>query len=122
MKLNKLENLKRQNFNTFNEYLNKLNKIGNNIYFNKTQKIKSKKINEINNDQNIYNRKRTFSKRQRLILKILSGNKCSKCAKKLTIKFHADHIIPYSKEGKTNLNNGQALCETCNLKKGDSYG
>ena len=31
--------------------------------------------------------------------------------------FHADHIIPHSKGGKTTVENGQLLCPSCNLKK-----
>ena len=37
----------------------------------------------------------------------------------LTTNFQADHVIPYSKGGKTVLQNGQALCADCNLKKGN---
>jgi superfamily II DNA or RNA helicase len=31
---------------------------------------------------------------------------------------HADHIIPWSDGGKTEVENGQALCKACNLSKG----
>ena len=61
---------------------------------------------------------RSFSQRQRKILEIVSGNTCASCGKNLKDGFHADHVIPYSKKGKTILNNGQALCPKCNLKKG----
>ena len=64
--------------------------------------------------------RRYFSKRMRKILLIISGNKCEICNKKLNKSFHADHVIPYSKNGSTNLNNAQALCAECNLKKGNS--
>jgi superfamily II DNA or RNA helicase len=33
--------------------------------------------------------------------------------------WHADHIVPHSKGGDTDVLNGQALCPTCNLKKGN---
>ena len=33
--------------------------------------------------------------------------------------FHADHIIPHSRGGKTAVVNGQVLCPSCNLTKGD---
>ena len=62
---------------------------------------------------------RLFSKRQKVILAILSGNRCSICQIPLKKSFHADHKRPWSKGGKTILNNGQALCAQCNLKKGD---
>ena len=50
---------------------------------------------------------------------ILSGNQCSICKTPLNKKFHGDHKVPWSKGGQTILNNGQALCVSCNLKKGD---
>ena len=64
--------------------------------------------------------KRFFTKRMRKILLIVAGNKCQKCNKKLDKSFHADHVIPFSKKGPTNINNAQALCSKCNLKKGSS--
>ena len=33
--------------------------------------------------------------------------------------WHADHIVPYSKGGQTTLDNGQLICKTANLVKGD---
>jgi|TARA_B100001964_G_C14224048_1_gene596741 5-methylcytosine-specific restriction endonuclease McrA len=63
--------------------------------------------------------KRFFTKRQKRILKVFSGNYCQKCGKVLKGKFHADHKIPFSKGGKTILKNAQALCNECNLKKGN---
>ena len=62
--------------------------------------------------------RRFFSKRQRNNLRILAGNQCVNCGDALTQGFHADHIIPFCVGGKTLLNNGQALCPSCNLKKG----
>jgi len=64
-------------------------------------------------------KKRLFTPRQKRILKLTSGNICEKCGKKLKGNFHADHIVPYSKGGKTILNNAQALCFTCNVEKGN---
>ena len=49
----------------------------------------------------------------------MSGNICESCGSKLNGNFHADHIFPYSKGGKTILKNAQALCANCNLKKGN---
>ena len=34
--------------------------------------------------------------------------------------FHADHIEPYSKGGRTTVANGQLLCRKCNLKKSNN--
>lgn len=35
-------------------------------------------------------------------------------------KMDADHIIPWSKGGKTDLKNGQMLCRPCNMQKSDN--
>lgn len=51
--------------------------------------------------------------------------KCVKCgsspATNLACKLHIDHIIPFSKDGKTILENLQTLCKNCNLGKGNRY-
>jgi len=46
--------------------------------------------------------------------------KCVKCG--ATERLQLDHIIPFSKGGKTELDNLETLCKTCNLKKGTGYG
>ena len=55
-------------------------------------------------------KKRFFSKRQKRIMKLMSGNLCENCGVELKGKFHADHKIPFSKDGETILKNAQALC------------
>lgn len=63
---------------------------------------------------------RLFSKKQRHSLFLIYGGKCNICGCELSSdNFHADHVRPYSKGGKTDLSNGQALCRACNLKKGN---
>ena len=62
---------------------------------------------------------RLFNKRQKKILKLREGNRCKACGVPLVASFQADHVIPYSRGGKTVLLNGQALCAPCNLKKGN---
>jgi hypothetical protein len=43
------------------------------------------------------------------------------CGKKVTeTGWHADHIIPWIKGGRTQVSNAQVLCVRCNLKKKDS--
>ena len=54
-----------------------------------------------------------------MILALLAGGRCKSCGKHLRGNFHADHIWPFSKGGKTITANGQALCPICNLTKGN---
>ena len=63
--------------------------------------------------------RRSFTHRQKKVIEVLAGNKCKICGKNLKSSFHADHIIPYSRKGKTILQNAQALCANCNIKKGN---
>jgi superfamily II DNA or RNA helicase len=61
---------------------------------------------------------RIFGARQRKILAWVAGGKCRRCGKRIDQRFHADHVVPFSKGGATITQNGQALCASCNLKKG----
>ena len=63
--------------------------------------------------------KRFFTKRQKKILALSSGNVCEKCGASLSKSYHADHVTPFSKKGKTIQNIAQALCQKCNLEKGN---
>ncbi len=45
--------------------------------------------------------------------------KCFYCTKKLEKGWHTDHVIPWSKGGKTTLENLRPVCPKCNLLKGD---
>ena len=63
---------------------------------------------------------RCFSRSQKLLILRKSEYRCALCQVELTAKnFTADHIIPYTKGGKTEAWNGQALCASCNSKKSD---
>lgn len=62
--------------------------------------------------------KRSFSTKEKLAIFFASNGHCALCGKKLDTDWHADHIIPFSKGGSTDVTNGQALCPKCNLKKG----
>ncbi|MYG05963.1 HNH endonuclease, partial [Candidatus Poribacteria bacterium] len=43
---------------------------------------------------------------------------CAMCDKEFTIKeMEADHITPWSEDGKTNEDNCQMLCKKCNREK-----
>ena len=63
--------------------------------------------------------RRAFSMRQRFTLLLLSGGRCEICGTRIDQSFHADHKFPFSAGGSTVLLNGQALCPSCNLKKGN---
>ena len=63
-------------------------------------------------------RQRTFTPEQRAVLFRLSNKKCAICGKNVTEEeFEADHIVPWSKGGLTQIANGQVLCSSCNSKK-----
>lgn len=47
------------------------------------------------------------------------GYKCVKCGN--TDRLAIDHIHPWSKGGKTEYNNLQTLCKSCNSKKGAKH-
>jgi len=66
--------------------------------------------------------KRLFDRKQRQELLIMSGGRCAGCDAWLEPGYHADHKIPWSKQGPTSLENGQALCPECNRKKGAKMG
>ena len=62
---------------------------------------------------------RRFNKKQRDALERAAGGLCSQCGIRLPSGWHADHVIPFSKSGNTDVLNGQALCPNCNLRKGN---
>lgn len=64
--------------------------------------------------------RRTFNRRERAALIAVSDGLCEKCGTELPANWHADHVIPWSRGGATDVTNGQALCPTCNLTKGDT--
>jgi len=53
-----------------------------------------------------------------MILAFLGGGRCAECGCRLSKGFHADHVHPFARGGRTILRNGQALCPGCNLSKG----
>lgn len=59
------------------------------------------------------------SKNERNWFYIKADGKCQICGDELKNNWHIDHIIPFSICKKTELNNLQITCKTCNLKKGN---
>ena len=62
---------------------------------------------------------RGFSLPQRIAIYRKDKETCQQCKKKVEWnEFHADHIKPHTRGGKTTVENGQVLCDKCNLSKG----
>lgn len=64
------------------------------------------------------NERRRFNASERVALYLAADGNCQRCGTPLQAGWHGDHIEPYSLGGPTDVINGQALCPTCNLKKG----
>jgi len=65
--------------------------------------------------------KRLFDEVQRRVIYRKYNGICQKCGKKCGWNnYQADHIKPWSKGGKTTIENGQLLCSECNQEKGAS--
>jgi superfamily II DNA or RNA helicase len=62
--------------------------------------------------------RRQFNDRERAALYVVADGRCSECGTELEPGWHSDHQTPHSRDGKTDVINGQALCPPCNLKKG----
>lgn len=67
--------------------------------------------------------RRDPSKRLRFQVLVRDKSTCRLCGasptKDPSVTLHIDHIIPWSKGGKTTLDNLQTLCAACNLGKSD---
>lgn len=63
---------------------------------------------------------RTFDNRDKRTAYEKQNHRCAICGKVFEFdKMHGDHIIPWSKGGRTIPSNCQMLCTTCNIKKSD---
>lgn len=60
---------------------------------------------------------RAFSAEEKRELWFRARGRCCICHVALTQGWHADHIIPWKEGGPTTIDNGQALCRPCNLRK-----
>lgn len=67
-------------------------------------------------------KKRSFNTSQRIAIFLVADGKCQicKCSLDNTL-WHTDHIKPWHLGGPTQVENGQALCASCNLKKGGQF-
>lgn len=63
--------------------------------------------------------RRRFNSRERVALYLASCGHCTNCGSELEPGWHADHMKAWSHGGPTDTPNGQALCPTCNLEKGN---
>lgn len=61
---------------------------------------------------------RAFTWRQKRALFQIAAGRCEQCGAPLAVGWHGDHVQPFSAGGATDVINGQALCPTCNLRKG----
>lgn len=65
--------------------------------------------------------KRLFDSSQRIVIYRKNNGICQKCGKKCDWNdYEADHIISWNRGGKTEIENGQVLCGSCNASKGDN--
>lgn len=65
---------------------------------------------------------RTFSKGMKQQKYNEQGGRCPHCGRQCTYgEMEGDHIVPYSKGGKTDYSNLQMLCAPCNRSKGNRY-
>jgi len=64
--------------------------------------------------------KRSFDNDQKLQMYVRDEKKCKACKKNVgEFDWHADHIVPWIRGGRTIMDNGQVLCVKCNLRKKD---
>lgn len=67
--------------------------------------------------------KRNFDEAQRQVIFRRDKGICRVCGRQCDWNdWEADHILPWSKGGKTEIENGQVLCSSCNSKKSDKTG
>ena len=73
-------------------------------------------------DDSKYLNLRTFEDHVKKAIYEKQKNECAHCKKEFPFnQMHADHIKPWSLGGRTEPNNCQVLCQSCNAKKSDNY-
>ena len=66
-------------------------------------------------------RRRFFSERERTAIYLAADGKSDASGEPLGDEWHADHIVPWSKGGETDVTNGQALTAAENIQKADTH-
>ena len=65
--------------------------------------------------------KRSFDEAQRQVIYRRDNGNCKVCGIHCDWNnWEADHIVPWSRGGKTEIENGQVLCQACNARKSDT--
>ena len=81
-----------------------------------SRKSRNKSISYYNNDNRTFNREMKIRKYRE------QNGICNHCNRYFSYEeMEGDHIIPYSKGGKTTWNNLQMLCRKCNRSKGNRF-
>jgi superfamily II DNA or RNA helicase len=65
--------------------------------------------------------RRHFNSTERVAPYLAADGRCEGCGAELQPGWHGDHVTPYSAGGPTDVVNGQPLCPTCNLRKGNRH-
>ena len=96
-----------------------ITEIDNNIFQNiksiSFAKYRQKMFNKMRNNKDS---KRNFDEAQRQVIYRRDNGTCKICGRKCEWNdWEADHIVPWSKGGKSTPDNCQMLCTKCNLAK-----
>ena len=65
-------------------------------------------------------KRRCFTREERMAAYRKQGGRCAMCGRWFDFNaMEGDHVIPFSRGGKTETSNLQMLCRTCNRSKGN---